>query len=110
MFRDIPKYKDVIRYGKIEIKDNCFIGANSTILPNVTIGPNSIVGAGSLVRSNIEPNSVYAGVPARRICSLDEYAEKCLLQTPVYDKELYKKDKITAVRNALGLNNENTIL
>ena len=87
------RYKDVIRYGRIVIKDNCFIGTRSTILPGVTIGPNSIVGAGSLVRKDVEPNSVYAGVPARRICSLEEYAEKCLRETPEYDKEQYRIDK-----------------
>lgn len=91
------RYMDVIRYGKIEIKDNCFIGTRSTILPGVSIGPNSIVGAGSLVRKDVEPNSVYAGVPARRICSLEEYAEKCLRETPEYDKERYGIDKKSEV-------------
>ena len=93
VFRDQERYKDVIRYGKINIKDNCFIGARSTILPGVTIGPNSIVGACSLVRKDVEPNSVYAGVPAKRICSVEEYAEKCLKETPEYDKERYFSNK-----------------
>lgn len=93
VFRNEDKYKDVIRYGKIVIKDNCFIGAHSTILPGVTIGPNSIIGACSLVRKDVEPNSVYAGIPARRICSLEEYAEKCLRETPNYNKEAYFADK-----------------
>lgn len=92
-FREQEKYKDVIRYGKITIKDNCFVGANVTILPNVSIGPNSIIGAGSIVTKDIKPYSVYAGSPARYICSLSEYAEKCLFETPDYDKEAYKKDK-----------------
>ena len=48
-FRNEPAYKDVIKYGKISIGDNCFIGANVTILPGVTIGPNSIVGASGFV-------------------------------------------------------------
>lgn len=34
--------------GCIELKDNVFIGANTTILSNVSIGPNVIVGAGIL--------------------------------------------------------------
>ncbi|MDO5147061.1 MAG: hypothetical protein Q4D60_08655 [Eubacteriales bacterium] len=39
--------------GCIEIKDNVFIGSNTTILPNVTIGPNTIIGAGSLVNKSV---------------------------------------------------------
>lgn len=64
------------KLGKILIKDNCMIGVNTIILPNVEIGPNSIVGAGSVVTKKILPNSVYAGNPAKRICSLDEYCKK----------------------------------
>ena len=92
-FRDEERYKDVIRYGKIVIDDNCFIGANSTILPGVHIHENVIVGAGSIVTKDLEANSVYAGVPARRICSLADYAEKCLKETPDYNKDLYFLDK-----------------
>jgi acetyltransferase-like isoleucine patch superfamily enzyme len=64
------------RFGRIHILDNCFIGSNSIILPDVEIGPNSIVGAGSVVVKDVSPNSVVTGVPARKICSLDEYIEK----------------------------------
>lgn len=39
--------------GCIEIKDNVFIGTNTTILPNVTIGPDVIIGAGSLVTKSM---------------------------------------------------------
>lgn len=35
--------------GNIDVKDNCFIGANSTVLANITIGPNAIVAAGAVV-------------------------------------------------------------
>ncbi len=64
------------RFGKIIIKDNCFIGANSIILPNVTIGPDSIIGAGSVVNKDVPSSTVVAGVPAREICTLDEYIYK----------------------------------
>jgi len=64
------------RFGRIHILDNCFIGSGSIILPDVKIGENSIVGAGSVVVKDVPPNTVVAGVPARTICSLDEYIEK----------------------------------
>jgi acetyltransferase-like isoleucine patch superfamily enzyme len=65
-------------FGKIEVKDNCMIGINSIILPNVTIGPNSVVGAGSVVTKDVPTNTVVAGVPAKIICPLSDYKEKCV--------------------------------
>lgn len=62
--------------GCIDIKDNVFIGSNTTILPDVTIGSDTVIAAGSLVNSSIPGNGVYGGVPARYICSLDEFIEK----------------------------------
>ena len=62
--------------GTIKIGNNVFIGENATILRNVKVGNNVIIGAGSIVTSNVEDDSVYAGVPARKIMSLKEYSEK----------------------------------
>lgn len=70
-----------------------YIGQGCTILRGVTIGENTIVGACSLVTKSLEPNSVYAGVPAKKICSLDEWKEKFLADMPEYNIENYKKNK-----------------
>ena len=51
----------------IEIGDNVFIGTGSIILKGTFIGSNAVIGAGSVVHGIIEPNSIYAGNPARRI-------------------------------------------
>lgn len=75
LFRDEIEFKDVKRYGSIKIEDNCFIGINSILMPNIIIGENSIVAAGSLVNKSIPPNSVYGGVPAKYLMSLNEYKE-----------------------------------
>ena len=61
--------------GCIDIEDNVFVGSNTTILPNVTIGSNTIVAAGSLVNKSIR-GGVYAGVPAKYVCSIDAFIEK----------------------------------
>jgi len=65
------------KFGPVTIRDNSFVGVDSIIMPNVTIGPNSVVGAGSVVTKDVPPNSVYAGNPARFICTYEEYLEKC---------------------------------
>ena len=62
--------------GCIEIMNNVFIGSGTRILYNVRIGNKVIIGAGSLVNKDIPDNSVYAGVPAKYICSFDELVEK----------------------------------
>lgn len=64
------------RIGCIEIEDNVFIGANSTILYDVKICKNVIIGAGSLVNKDISKSGVYAGVPAKYICSVEDYENK----------------------------------
>jgi acetyltransferase-like isoleucine patch superfamily enzyme len=65
-------------FGKIDVLDNCQIGVRATILPGVTIGPNAIVGACSVVTKDVPPNTIVAGNPARVICTLEEYEQKCL--------------------------------
>lgn len=64
------------RFGTIRIHDNCFIGVNCILMPGIEIGPNSIVGVGSVVNKDVPPNTVVAGVPARPICTLDEYINR----------------------------------
>ena len=64
------------KIGKIIIGNNVYIGYGVSIFGNVRIGNNVIIGANSVVTKNLLENSVYAGVPARRICSIDEYIEK----------------------------------
>lgn len=46
------------------IKNNCWIGAKSTILPGVTIGECSVVAAGSVVTKDVPAYSLVAGIPA----------------------------------------------
>lgn len=92
-FRKQEKYKNIIRYGKINIGDNCFIGCNSTIMPNVKIGNNCIIGAGSVVTKSINDGEVWAGAPAKFINLTEKLGEKFKIETPVYDIENYNKNK-----------------
>ena len=71
--------------GCIEIMDNVFIGTNSTLVGGVRIGPNAIVAAGAVVTKDVPENSVVGGVPARYMCSFEEYLQK---RKQLYPKEL----------------------
>lgn len=58
------------------IGNNVFIGTHSIILMGANIGDNVIIGAGSVVSGNVESNCVYAGNPAKKICTLEEHYAK----------------------------------
>lgn len=56
----------------IYIESDVFIGARSVILKGVTIGWGAVVGAGSVVTRNVEPFSIVAGNPAKRVGDVRE--------------------------------------
>jgi hypothetical protein len=64
------------RFAPVRVLDNTIIGARVILMPGVTIGPDSVVGAGSIVTRDVPPRSIAAGVPAKVLCSLDEYIER----------------------------------
>jgi UDP-N-acetylglucosamine diphosphorylase/glucosamine-1-phosphate N-acetyltransferase len=49
---------DGIKKSKTKIKNNVFIGSNSSLVAPVTINENSIVGAGSVITKNIRKKSL----------------------------------------------------
>lgn len=56
-----------VKGGKVHIKENVQIGANTIVLPGITIHEGTVVGAMSLVNANLESWGIYAGIPVRRI-------------------------------------------
>jgi acetyltransferase-like isoleucine patch superfamily enzyme len=67
--------------GKIDIRDNVFIGYNAVIMPNVTIGPNAIVAAGAVVTKDVKEGDIVAGVPARPIGRVEDFLKKLQQKT-----------------------------
>lgn len=62
----VPEDERHALYGKLVIGDDVYIGANATIMP-CTIGVGAVIGAGAVVTKDVEPWSIMAGVPARKI-------------------------------------------
>lgn len=53
--------------GFVEVKEQCVIGINATIIDNITIISNTQIGAGTVVIKNIEISGLYVGNPAKFI-------------------------------------------
>lgn len=62
--------KDNVVSKEVVIGDNVFIGMNALILKGVSVGENSVIGAGSIVTTDIPPNCIASGIPARVIRQL----------------------------------------
>lgn len=56
----------------VTIEDGVWLGAHVVVNPGVTIGARSVVGAGSVVTSDVPPDVVAAGVPARVLRPITE--------------------------------------
>jgi acetyltransferase-like isoleucine patch superfamily enzyme len=57
--------------GAVTLGDNVYLGSGVTVLHGVTIGAGSLVGAGAIVTTDIPPDSVAVGIPAKVIKSID---------------------------------------
>lgn len=64
------------KLGRVTIGSNVFIGTGAIILCGVTVGDHVVIGAGSVVTHDLPANGVYGGVPAKKICSIEQYREK----------------------------------
>ncbi len=53
------------------IKKGASIGANASIQCGITVGENAIVGMGAVVLTDVSPNTVVVGNPAREIKKID---------------------------------------
>lgn len=60
-------YHAEINFSPVTIGKFAILGTNCVVHPGVTIGEGTAVGSCSLVTSDLEPWTVYVGIPARRI-------------------------------------------
>ena len=66
---DIPIFMQKETRRGIKIGNDVWIGSNVVILDGVSIGDGVVIGAGSVVTKSIEPLTIVAGVPAKKINS-----------------------------------------
>jgi carbonic anhydrase/acetyltransferase-like protein (isoleucine patch superfamily) len=64
------------------IEDNVLIGIGATVLDHAVVGSNSIIAANALILTGtkIEPNSVYAGVPAKKVKDIEPQQTKEMIE------------------------------
>lgn len=87
---DVSIGHNAIIHGGI-IGDNCLIGMGSTVLDNAVIPSGCIIAANALVLSNshLEPNSVYAGVPAKKIKDVTPEQRDEIIRRTAHDYMVY---------------------
>ena len=67
---------------KVTIGDYVFIGPRAIIMPGVNIGEGAVIAAGAIVTKNVDPYTIVAGVPAKKIGDRDKNANNYRLGRP----------------------------
>ena len=87
---DVSVGHNAIVHGAV-IGDNCLIGMGATLLDNAVVPSGCIIAANALVLSNakLEPNSVYAGVPAKKVKEVTPQQREEIIRRTAHDYMLY---------------------
>lgn len=78
------------------VEDNVLIGMGAIVMDGAVIGRESVIAAGAVVLTGtkVEPGSIYAGMPAKRVKEIGEEMKEVILRTaknyPMY-AEWYKQ-------------------
>lgn len=87
---DVSVGHNAIIHGGI-IGDNCLIGMGAIILDNAEVPAGCIIAAGALVLSNakLEADSLYAGIPARKIRTVTPEQREQIIKRTAHDYRMY---------------------
>jgi acetyltransferase-like isoleucine patch superfamily enzyme len=74
-----PRSKDYPReFARTLVRRGASVGANATLLAGIVVGPGALVGAGAVVTSDVPPNAIVVGNPARITGYVDAREKKAL--------------------------------
>jgi carbonic anhydrase/acetyltransferase-like protein (isoleucine patch superfamily) len=64
------------------LKENVLVGMRAVIMDHAVVEPNSIIAAGAVVLENtvVESGSIYAGIPAKKVKSIEPEHFKDLIE------------------------------
>jgi gamma-carbonic anhydrase len=74
------------------VEDNVLIGMGAIVMDDAVIGANSVIAAGAVVLAgtHVEPGSIYAGAPARKVKDITDQMRDVIQRTaqnyPMYAK------------------------
>ena len=87
---DVTIGHNVVIHGA-RIEASSLIGIGSVLLDHAVVGSHTIVAAGSVVleRTILEPNSLYAGVPVKRIKTVDPKRLESMIKRIATDYVMY---------------------
>lgn len=98
----IPNSTDC--FGRIRIGDNCFVGANTTLLYGITLADNIIVAAGSVVTKSFDQSGIIiGGNPARKIGDWESFSKQMehkAIRKGDLKKKLESDDSFLVVRQS----------
>lgn len=88
----------------VTIEDDCWIGANVTILKGVIIGRGTVIAAGAVVNKDIPPYCIAGGVPAKPIkfrWTIDQILEHEAILYP--EEERFTREQLKKLFGATPL-------
>ena len=87
---DVSIGHNAVIHGAV-IGDDCLIGMGATILDNAVVPSGCIIAANALVLSNarLEPDSVYAGVPAKKVKDVTPEQREEIIRRTARDYRMY---------------------
>lgn len=62
-----PHFSCVNQGGPVIVDDRAWISCRTVLLPGVHIGEGAVIAAGAVVTDDVEPFSIYGGIPAKKI-------------------------------------------
>lgn len=62
-----PYFRSLNSGGKVVINDRAWISSRTTVLPGITVGEGAVLASGAVAVRDLDPFTVYGGVPAKKI-------------------------------------------